>query len=102
MWPLKNAWGNPRSEMCESDPPFFESIGVKKCPPSPLNQAATEEVFEKMYPGKNNCLYCISRPRVVAQPNRGESSACLTICSWLLPAHEQIERQAEDGDPNEP
>ena len=34
--------------MCESDLPFFESIGVKKF--APPNPAVTEEVFGKIYP----------------------------------------------------
>ena len=61
-----------------------------------------KKCLEKCTPGKNYCLYCISRPRVAAQSNRGKSSACLTICLWPLPAHEQIEWQAEDGDHKEP
>ena len=97
---LKNARKNPRSEMCESDPPFFESIGVKKF--VLLTRPSRKKCLKKFTPGKNYSLYCISRPRVAAQSNRGKSSACLTICLRLLPAREQIEWRAEDGDHKEP
>ena len=87
--------------MCESNPPFFESIGVKKFVlPNP---AVAEEVFEKIYTRQElQLVLYLAAVRSGTIQQGGEISACLTICLRLLPAHEQIEWRAEDGDHKEP
>ena len=87
--------------MCESDPPFFESIGVKKFVlPNP---AVTEEVFGKIYPRQElQLVLYLAAARSGPIQQGGKSSACLTICLRPLPAHEKIEWRAEDGDHKEP
>ena len=98
--PLKNARKNPRSEMCESDLPFFESIGVKKF--APPNPAVTEEVFGKIYPRQELQLVLYLAAVRSGTIQQGKIFRAPYNLFAAFPGHEQIEWRAEDGDHREP